>query len=338
MNSSSISHSELPCGYVPLSQYDWTLLKPFKPNPGCSNLPWNATVYSLISAFDAVTVWIGLELIVQLFLRFQRRRTLYFWSIFVSVCGALIYVPGTLLIHDVRFPGVGTAFLTISMVITMSGFSFILYSRLYLLISDKRVLRIILYCIITTSLLLQPPIIVTTSLSQTKSGAILLHITSWFDVVFSVQELILASLYIYYFFLFTKDSQKESHSRSTLALLILAEAVVLLTDVASLVFLFMKWFLARQLIRAFSYLVKIKIEFIVLNALVQYSQRVQKHANMLTVQVHELEKGFSGTIMEGVHKEQPWNNFETVAGMLHVQEPANVIPAASSLFPSSSLR
>jgi hypothetical protein len=260
MNSTSTQYPQLLCGYVPLSQYDWTLLKPYKPNPGCSRLPWNATVYSLIAAFDAVTVWIGLELIVQLFMRFKRRGTLYFWyvlafpamsraqetdhhyrSIFISVCGDLVYIPGTLLIQNVRYPSLGTAFLTISMVITMSGFSFILYSRLHLLVHDKRVLRVILFSIIATSILLQPPIIVTNSLSQTKWADKLLEVTSWFDVVFVVQEFILASLYIYYFFQYTRDDQNKSYSRATLALLILTEVVVLLTNVSTLVFLFMKW-------------------------------------------------------------------------------------------------
>lgn len=79
--------------------------------------------------------------------------------------------------------------------------------------------------------------------------------------------------------------------------------------------------LARELIRAFSYLLKIKIEFIVLNMLVKYSQRAKDQANALTVELRDLEHGPDGTTRAGVHRKDPRNNLEAFAGVLHVEEP-----------------
>ena len=127
------------------------------------------------------------------------------------------------------------------MVLAMSGFSFMLYSRLNILIHDKRLLRIILYCIIATSVVLQPAIVYGTVRSQTTPGSNIVHITAWFGVAFVVQDVILAALYIYYFQKYMKHDQNKWYVRSTLASLILAEVVVVLTDAPGLVFLFMEW-------------------------------------------------------------------------------------------------
>jgi hypothetical protein len=77
-------------------------------------------------------------------------------------------------------------------------------------------------------------------------------------------------------------------------------------------------FLARELIRAFSYMVKIKIEFIVLNTLVKYSQRAQKRANGITGQVKDLENTSSETVKATLSSEHPWNNPNIIANELDV--------------------
>jgi hypothetical protein len=47
-------------------------------------------------------------------------------------------------------------------------------------------------------------------------------------------------------------------------------------------------------------MVKIKIEFIVLNALVKYSKRTQKHGNMLMTDMHKFAEVSSETVQPGV--------------------------------------
>lgn len=68
-----------PCPYAPLSTYDWKLVTPYAAPPGCANIPWNPLVIALDAALQACTIWIGIELNVQLFLRFKSRNSVYFW-------------------------------------------------------------------------------------------------------------------------------------------------------------------------------------------------------------------------------------------------------------------
>jgi hypothetical protein len=68
-----------PCQYVPLSKYYW---KPGSalPWPTCpSALPWNPVIYTLLTAFQACTFCIGLELTAQVFVRFRKKKPFYFW-------------------------------------------------------------------------------------------------------------------------------------------------------------------------------------------------------------------------------------------------------------------
>lgn len=70
------------CVYKSLSNYDWmlfTLLR--EPRGKCYGvtLGFNPTVWCLTAAFHAVTVWMALELNVQIFSTFKRRNNLYFW-------------------------------------------------------------------------------------------------------------------------------------------------------------------------------------------------------------------------------------------------------------------
>lgn len=58
----------------------------------------------------------------------------------------------------------------------------------------------------------------------------------------------------------------------TLWLLFSAELLVLATDITLNVLLIVQNYLARQMVQAFTEVLKLKIEFIVLNSLVEYSQ------------------------------------------------------------------
>ena len=70
---------DVPCQYVRFSEYDWKLVPDHMNPPGWPALLWNATVYSLIAAFESSTISIAIYLHIQLFYLFKGRKTLYFW-------------------------------------------------------------------------------------------------------------------------------------------------------------------------------------------------------------------------------------------------------------------
>jgi len=143
-----MSEFRSPCLWVPSSSYDWTFSITTTPPPGCSGLVWNPAVYSIAAAFEACTIWIALELNVQLFLRFKGEeaytssRIIYFFSIIesllltilprsfmASLWGLLPFSTATTLLHFTTEGVLSTVLLNIGWVAMVTGFSCVLYSR-----------------------------------------------------------------------------------------------------------------------------------------------------------------------------------------------------------------
>jgi hypothetical protein len=167
-----------------------------------------------------------------------------------------------------------TALSQVGWVPMVTGFSFVLYSRLHLLNPRKQTLRVILTFITVDAVLFHGPVVVSTIIGNVHFSPTIgrvFDIASFTEIAFSVQETTLAGFYIYLFLQFTKDSRKEPSTKATLRLLLMAESVVFSVDIVLNVLLYKKLYLPRSMIQAFSSILKLKIEFIVLNALVKYA-------------------------------------------------------------------
>jgi hypothetical protein len=119
------------------------------------------------------------------------------------------------------------------------------------------------------------PIFIVTTIGNTHPTIAIYnayHIVSKTEVAFTVQEAIITGAYIYLFVRFTKDLRHEPETKSTLRLLFGSEILVLVVDIALNILLYTKIFLVRQMIQAFLQAFKLRIEFVVLNSLVDYSQ------------------------------------------------------------------
>jgi hypothetical protein len=105
-------------------------------------------------------------------------------------------------------------------------------------------------------------------------------IASFTEIAFSVQETVLVTLYVYYFAQYTAESREEDATKAILRLLIGAECVVLSTDIVVNVLLYEKSFLSRAMIQPFLSMLKLKIEFIVLNSLIKYAHHRASQATL----------------------------------------------------------
>lgn len=143
----------------------------------------------------------------------------------------------------------------------VTGFSLILYSRLHLITSNTRLLRGVLCTILTNGFLFHTPVVVS-GFMHGELSAKLYKYSSMFEIVFVVQEITLSTLYIVLFRRFVRE-----HNHSTFSLLIVAQGVILLCDVPLLVLLYLDYFLPRMMILCFTYALKTRIEFLVLNRL-----------------------------------------------------------------------
>jgi hypothetical protein len=184
-------------------------------------------------------------------------------------------VSGFILEYAPKSSVLGSVLLNVGWVAMVTGFSFVLYSRLHFLNPHPTLLRVVLICIIIDAFLFHLPVFVAGVLSAvhfTPATWKVYTIASYTEIAFTVQETLITTLYVYLFLAYTKDRKKEPATRSILWQLFLAEFVVFSTDIILNVLLYTENYLPRQMIQSFATLVKLKIEFVVLNSLINYSQ------------------------------------------------------------------
>jgi hypothetical protein len=255
------------CTFVPLSQYDWSLRPALIPVP----LPWNPTAYCLIAGFCAVSLWMTVELTIQVFFTFKRHRSLYFWSILICTWGVTLHVLGLILkLFDEGNWIISSILFKIGWVGNVTGFAFVLYSRLNLVVHNRRILRAVLCMIIADAFLLHTPIIIFDfgiSSPHPNIWIMPMKVMEKIQVTwFSVQETIISLLYIFN----TRGFLRQTYSRQVhrvMRLLIFAQVLSILFDVVLITVDWNNMFTLKVTIHPFVYAVKLKMEFIVLNQL-----------------------------------------------------------------------
>jgi hypothetical protein len=189
----------------------------------------------------------------------------------------------------------GTVLLNLAWVAMVTGFAFVLYSRLKLLHPRPMMMRVILACILVNALLFHVPVVATTILSNvhyTNTTWKAYEITSYTEIAFTLQETVITTIYIWLFLRETKDRRNEPSTKRTLLQLFFAEFVVFSTDIILNVLLYTEYYLARAMIQSFASVLKLKIEFAVLNSLRKYSR--SKEREQVNLQWLDPENGTVG--------------------------------------------
>jgi hypothetical protein len=128
-----------------------------------------------ISAFVAVALVNAAELQFRIWATFKKHTGLYFWSLNVSSWGVIIYSLAFLFkfFQVIKVDMISVVFITIGWWGMVTGQSLVLYSRLHLIMRDKRRIRWILYMIIADVVLFHFPTTVLTfgvSLARQRLG------------------------------------------------------------------------------------------------------------------------------------------------------------------------
>lgn len=116
----------------------------------------------MIAAFTGISWYIGVEINISLFLLFKRRRGLYFWSCALSSWGVMLQ-PLFIILADFgvwndAVPSIVMIYLTWLMMVIPQ--SWVLYSRLHLLMRMESVLGAIKYVLIFNSIVFSIPTMV----------------------------------------------------------------------------------------------------------------------------------------------------------------------------------
>lgn len=256
------------------------------------------TLEICIAFLSAIALYNVLELLVLIFVTFKRYRGLYFWSLLIAGIGIIPYQLGFLVKfypildpnQDVRY--LACALLTVGWWFMVTGQSVVLWSRLHMVLNNRKILNRVLYMIIFNAICLHIPTTVLTfgSDSNTLSTSELSHFVSGFNVMekiqmcgFFTQEMIIYFLYIKETLSMLKLSEaarkanlisgmpnrkKENNSRQIMYQLVVIHIIVMGLDCALLGIEFANWYMIEATMKGTIYSIKLKMEFAVLGKLV----------------------------------------------------------------------
>lgn len=235
-------------------------------------LPEDTTRTSLLVAMLTLAIYMAFIVDLKVLTTFKRRNTLYFWSILLASWGIMSHSTGIILKWFVRrCPWtVNTAFATFGWWGMVTGQSLVLYSRLHLVVRDKRVLRFVLTMVVVDFLLFQVPTTVLTFGSNQKNPGMWLKIYNVYEriqlIAFTLQELIISVIYIRAAFRMLQpgDSAKTENTRK---LLIYLNMLCIVLDVIFVIQVYVGDWVYKTGTQSLAYAIKLSIEFIVLNKL-----------------------------------------------------------------------
>jgi hypothetical protein len=211
------------------------------------------------------------ELTVWVFYVFRRYTGLYFWSVLITTWGVTLHAIGFVLKDCVpACPWqLSTTIAEIGWVSMVSGFSIVLYSRLHLVIRNQRTLKLVFAMIITDAFLFHvPTIFFQYGTSDKKTHKKYLPFMAPMERVqvlgFSIQEILISSIYIYATLQMLKGSFNKKIKKTT-AFLILIQVIVILCDVVVIALDYAQYFTLKAVIHSFVYAFKLQLEFVILN-------------------------------------------------------------------------
>ncbi|KAL8867606.1 MAG: hypothetical protein Q9174_005554 [Haloplaca sp. 1 TL-2023] len=234
--------------------------------------------YTVLSACTAVAWIFCVELILNATLAVDRRRaTFYYYSLIISSCGCIVhalgfvlkFLVGTSWLVDLTFIGIGW----IAMV---SGQSFVLWSRLNLVVRSKRILKGVLAGIIINGLILHTVTLVFIYGANSPSAG---HWVGKFNIVervqligFSLQESAIGGIYIvatgrllgaiYY-----------AGTRKAMVQLLAINCICLGMDIILIALEFSSYYVAEASVKPLIYALKLKLEFAVYSQLVGFTKQ-----------------------------------------------------------------
>lgn len=247
-----------------------------------ANLPHSITY--VVTAFLSISLYNVLELSFIIFLTFKRRGGLYFWSFLISTWGIAVYAIGFILKDFNLANRISYFYITLLLVgwcTMVTGQSMVLYSRLHLIVHTRKILRFIIGMIIFDAIVLQIPIIILCYGANSPDYQRFVHRYAICEkvqvTVFFIQESIISGFYVYETcrLLSSGEDLGERHGeamRKLMLHLIMMNIVVMTLDLSILALEYAGRYASQTAVKGFVYSVKLKVEFDILNRLVELAQ------------------------------------------------------------------
>ncbi|KAH7176926.1 hypothetical protein EDB81DRAFT_51224 [Dactylonectria macrodidyma] len=228
-----------------------------------------------IAGFFAISIYNVLEINIQIFLRFRKRSGLYFWSLMFASWGIVIHSVGFLLqfFQLCRNNYANIVIITMGGVPMVIGFAVVLYSRLHLIVEDRRKIRWILVMIVMSFVVFTvPPTVLNFGSNSPNPGPYIRPFQVYEKVMlfgFSAQEVTISVLYLWEArkMLRIIDSDSTKGSSRVLKRLIYVNILVILLDMTIIGTELGGAHVIQTTYKSAVYSVKLKLEFPVLNQL-----------------------------------------------------------------------
>ncbi|KAL9636977.1 MAG: hypothetical protein Q9164_002488 [Protoblastenia rupestris] len=256
-----------------------------------SALPINPVQYCILAAGTAIAWAYTIELDLLILYTFRRRKGLYFWSLLISSWGCTLHAIGFILnflvgtswLLYLPFIEVGTFYPPAGMLlehctltyntgwVTMvTGQAFVLFSRLHLVVRNRRTLRLVLLMIIFNAFVFHVPMIVFTYGNNSPNADYWynkFHIMERIQLTgFCIQEFIIATVYIVATVRLL-GSIYHSMTRKVMLQLLIINFICIGMDIVLICLEFTGNYISEASIKPMIYAIKLKLEFAVLNQL-----------------------------------------------------------------------
>ncbi len=253
-------------------------------------LPYDPVEYCILAAGTAIAWAYTIELDLLIFYTFRRRKGLYFWALLVSSWGCTLHALGFILkflvgsswLVDLPFIEIGENSASakkeyasdsnqrVGWVAMVTGQAFVLYSRLHLVVRNRRTLRLVLAMIIFDAVALHLPTIVFTYGSNSPDA------DAWVDKFnvmeriqltgFCVQEFVISTIYIVATVRLL-GSIYHSMTRTVMIQLLAINCICIGMDIILIILEFTNNYVGEASVKPMIYAIKLKLEFAVLNQL-----------------------------------------------------------------------
>lgn len=236
-------------------------------------------VQASLASLLGCALYSAIELIVLVFSIFKKYHGLYFWSLLLSASlGVIPDALGLLLKYFELAPiWIPVTLSTAGWAIMVTGQSLVLYSRLHLVLFDRRILHFVLGMIIFDAIVMQIPQIIA------SYGAVYvchLHFQSFFNnwekvqlTMFFVQEIIISSFFIVQTTRSMRMYPTQSTRRANILYQLLAiNIIIIMMDISLLTLEFTGYYITQTVLKCLFYTVKLKLEIAVLSRLASFVQ------------------------------------------------------------------
>jgi hypothetical protein len=299
---------------VVIEGYTYWRITPIKEVPQTyTKLVFNPSLWGMAIALLSIALWLSVDLIFQVHVTFRRWGGMYYWTVLGTSIGVGLHATSVAIKAFTVLTiaqDIGTTVLAkTGDILTQTGFSLVLYSRLKLIkcARTRLYLKWILITILASSFLVHTPAIIFTFALNTRIPGWYGHtqVAEKFVILwFTIQEFALSTIYTYSTARLIKDlpgmsscnalqHQAKKTRRNLLLFMVFAQIITFTFDMTLVMMIMLEPVYKAVFMPAF-YGIKLKVEFMALN---QLQRLVQPQARTLEFMV-ELDPENQGQQVE----------------------------------------